>query len=109
MLPSGGILQWDFLPGSLRGWSKGSSRGEAALLAALASQLLKKCGLFVGTWRVSLCPASWLQRSGCRGWPSSLTFILLQQLMLSFQLLLFPLSLAAFTGLVGPAVLAGVM
>lgn len=63
MLPSGGILQWDFLPSSLQGWSLGSSPGQAALPAALASQLLKKCGLLVTIQCVSLCPAP---GCGCR-------------------------------------------
>jgi len=72
VLPSGGILQWDFLPGSLQGWSLWSSRAEAALPAALAFQLLEKRGSFVGIWRVSLCPASWLRRLGCGGCPSNL-------------------------------------
>lgn len=64
MLPSSGILQWDFLPSSLPGWPLGSSPGQAALPAALASQLLKKCGLFMGIQHVSLCPAP---GCGCRG------------------------------------------
>lgn len=46
---------------------------------------------------------------GVQGLAQQHTFILLQGLMLSFQLLLSPLSLAAFTGLMGPAILAGVM
>lgn len=51
MLPSAGILQWDFLPSSLQGWSLGSSPGQAAL----ASQLLKKNTGYL--WGSSVSPS----------------------------------------------------
>lgn len=63
MLLSGGILQWDFFPGSLWGWSLGSSCGEAAMPDALASQLLKK-HLFAGS---DVLPWA-LQQLGCWSW-----------------------------------------
>lgn len=70
MLPSGGILQWGFLPSSLQGWSLGSSHGQAAL----ASQLWKNIGYLRG-FNMPPLSCSWLWLSRCWAWPCNLLLL----------------------------------
>lgn len=77
--------------------------------AALACQLLKKRGLFVRIRRVSLpLSCSWLWLSRFWTWPSNVLLLCDNSWCFPSQLLLPLLLLAAFLGLMAPAILAGV-
>lgn len=100
MLPSGGILQWDFLPGSLWGWSLRSSCGEAALPAVLASQLRKKN--VVCLWGSGMSPSALPPGYGGGAGVGPATYFYFITAAGAF---LPAAAFSAFTGLVGPAVL----
>lgn len=97
MLPSAGIFQWDFLPSSVQGWSLGSSPGQAALVR-LPFPLLKENVSYL--WGSSVSPSVLFLFLAVAvkvlGLAQQPPFIVWQQLMLPFQLLLPLLSLAAF-------------